>query len=203
MRPPSAFGITVGSPPSSTAIQLLVVPRSMPIVFAIPDFASIVGLLRKSKPQSYQLRNAAQPCCFAGDRPASSAPSLRRPGSAPRRLVRIATDTTATPNGQHATERRARRVAAGSRIVSTFQVGRYFGGAPGRSGTRHSTNAGRTWQAGLVPGITQATSPPGPSTAASDPVVAYRRPARPLADRDAREHAGRERRCSSTDPSTD
>ena len=35
VRPPSAFGITVGSPPSSTAMQLFVVPRSIPIVFAI------------------------------------------------------------------------------------------------------------------------------------------------------------------------
>src|ERR1700749_3721067 len=35
VRPPSAFSITVGSPPSSTAIQLLVVPRSMPIVLPI------------------------------------------------------------------------------------------------------------------------------------------------------------------------
>src|SRR3954469_1909372 len=35
VRPPSAFGITVGSPPSSTAMQLLVVPRAIPIVFAI------------------------------------------------------------------------------------------------------------------------------------------------------------------------
>ena len=35
VRPPSAFGMTVGSPPSSTAIQLLVVPRSIPIVFDI------------------------------------------------------------------------------------------------------------------------------------------------------------------------
>src|SRR5436305_1008248 len=35
VRPPSAFSITVGSPPSSTAIQLLVVPRSIPIVLAI------------------------------------------------------------------------------------------------------------------------------------------------------------------------
>src|SRR4051794_31189427 len=32
VRPPSAFSITVGSPPSRTAMQLLVVPRSMPIV---------------------------------------------------------------------------------------------------------------------------------------------------------------------------
>src|SRR5215211_9244281 len=35
VRPPSAFGITVGSPPSSTAMQELVVPRSIPITFAI------------------------------------------------------------------------------------------------------------------------------------------------------------------------
>ena len=89
------------------------------------------------------------------------------------RLVRISTDTTTTPNGQHATEVEPDAVAAGSRIVSTFQVGRYFGGSAGAIGFSTSTDAGRTWQAGLVPGITQATSPPGPSTAASDPVVAY------------------------------
>ncbi len=33
--PASAFGMTVGSPPSSTAMQELVVPRSMPMVFAM------------------------------------------------------------------------------------------------------------------------------------------------------------------------
>ena len=38
VRPPSAFGMTVGSPPSSTAMQELVVPRSIPIVFAIERF---------------------------------------------------------------------------------------------------------------------------------------------------------------------
>ena len=34
VRPPSAFSRTVGSPPSMTATQELVVPRSIPIVFA-------------------------------------------------------------------------------------------------------------------------------------------------------------------------
>jgi hypothetical protein len=34
VRPPSAFGITVGSPPSRTAMHEFVVPRSIPIVFA-------------------------------------------------------------------------------------------------------------------------------------------------------------------------
>src|SRR5947199_1899430 len=35
VRPPSAFSMTVGSPPSSTAMHEFVVPRSIPIVFAI------------------------------------------------------------------------------------------------------------------------------------------------------------------------
>src|SRR4051794_41056471 len=35
VRPPSAFSITVGSPPSRTAMHEFVVPRSIPIVFAI------------------------------------------------------------------------------------------------------------------------------------------------------------------------
>ena len=35
VRPPSAFSITDGSPPSSTAMHELVVPRSIPIVLPI------------------------------------------------------------------------------------------------------------------------------------------------------------------------
>src|ERR1700684_826440 len=35
VRPPSEFSITVGSPPSSTAMHEFVVPRSMPMVLAI------------------------------------------------------------------------------------------------------------------------------------------------------------------------
>src|ERR1700678_4229274 len=35
VRPPSSLAITLGSPPSITATTELVVPRSMPIIFAI------------------------------------------------------------------------------------------------------------------------------------------------------------------------
>src|SRR3954454_14804573 len=52
VRPPSAFGMTVGSPPSSTAIQELVVPRSIPMVLPIGVCSfDLGGQLRKSKPQ--------------------------------------------------------------------------------------------------------------------------------------------------------
>src|SRR3954453_22554543 len=52
VRPPSAFGMTVGSPPSSTAIQDLFVPRSIPMVLPIGVCSfDLSGQLRKSKPQ--------------------------------------------------------------------------------------------------------------------------------------------------------
>ena len=35
VRPPSELGMTTGSPPSMTATQLLVVPRSIPITLPI------------------------------------------------------------------------------------------------------------------------------------------------------------------------
>ena len=35
VRPPSALGMTTGSPPSITATQLLVVPRSIPMIYAM------------------------------------------------------------------------------------------------------------------------------------------------------------------------
>src|SRR3954467_7478465 len=44
VRPPSAFGMTTGSPPSMTATTELVVPRSMPMILeAMITPAEIVG----------------------------------------------------------------------------------------------------------------------------------------------------------------
>jgi hypothetical protein len=99
--------------------------------------------------------------------PAGAAPT------AATALARIADDITTIQGGQHATVVEPDAFAFGSRVVSTFQVGRYFGGSAGAIGFSTSTDAGRTWSSGLLPGITQATTPPGPSNAASDPTVAY------------------------------
>src|SRR5476649_2508227 len=48
VRPPSAFAITAGSPPSSTAMHEFVVPRSIPSVFAT-SLRLLHLVLRKSK----------------------------------------------------------------------------------------------------------------------------------------------------------
>ena len=44
VRPPSAFGTTTGSPPSMTAMQEFVVPKSMPSTFAIVIFLNLPAL---------------------------------------------------------------------------------------------------------------------------------------------------------------
>jgi len=83
-------------------------------------------------------------------------------------LVRIGVDTTAIPGAQHATVVEPDAVAAGSRVVSTFQVGRLFGGSATAIGFATSADAGRTWRSGFVPG-----APGGVGRIKSDPVVAY------------------------------
>ena len=81
VRAPSAFSMTVGSPPSSTAIQLLVVPRSIPIVLPIvslllcvrKNLSGIVAdLLRKSSARTVArepARAALGPACVTDAAP--------------------------------------------------------------------------------------------------------------------------------------
>ncbi len=58
VRPPSAFSITVGSPPSRTAMQEFVVPRSMPMVLGICLGAPWFGYEWLGLPRSRSLRLA-------------------------------------------------------------------------------------------------------------------------------------------------
>lgn len=95
---------------------------------------------------------------------ATAAPGATAP---PLRLVRVAVDSTTTSLAQHATIVEPDAVASGSRIVTTFQVGRFFGGSAGRIGFARSNDAGRTWRWGLLPGVGV------PDSVASDPVVAF------------------------------
>ncbi len=134
-----------------------------------------MGLLRKSKPHIIKL-GTQRKTLFASLALALLAAAVPAEAAKPPppRLVRVSTDTTSTGGGaQHATEVEPDAVAVGSKVVATFQVGRYFGGSAGAIGFSTSANAGRAWRAGILPSLTQTFSPPGPATAASDPVVAY------------------------------
>ena len=85
----------------------------------------------------------------------------------------LSVDRTTDPIGQHATHAEPDTFAFGSTIVSVVQVGRVFSGGAVAIGYATSRNAGATWKAGLLPGLTDSSPRPGPAERASDPVITY------------------------------
>ena len=77
--------------------------------------------------------------------------------------------------GQHATAVEPDSFSFGNTVVAAFQVGRLTTVAADAIGWATSTDGGRTWRSGLLPGLTSHSSPPGPYSRATDPVVAYDR----------------------------
>jgi hypothetical protein len=94
------------------------------------------------------------------------------PASAQFTLTQISTDNFTDPDAQHATEVEPGTFAWGSTIVSAFQVGRIYSGGGSDIGFSTSTDGGKTWTSGSLPGLT-VNYQGGSFSAASDAVVAY------------------------------
>jgi hypothetical protein len=88
---------------------------------------------------------------------------------------RLSRDPYTNPDAQHETQVEPDSFTFGRTTVATFQVGRRFDGAATNVGYAVTTDDGRTWTSGLLPGLTIASRPAGPNARASDPVVAYDR----------------------------
>lgn len=86
---------------------------------------------------------------------------------------RISADPSRAPKAQHETAVEPDSASWGSTAVAAFQVGRLASGGAAQIGFATSTDAGRTWAGGTLPGLTSSSTPPGPQSAASDPAVAY------------------------------
>jgi BNR repeat-like domain len=93
--------------------------------------------------------------------------------SASQTLLQISSDPYTNTTSQHKTEVEPDTFAVGSTIVSAFQVGRFFNGGASNIGFATSTNGGKSWTSGFLPGTTVNATPAGPYPRASDPVVAY------------------------------
>jgi hypothetical protein len=86
-------------------------------------------------------------------------------------LTQVSSDPYPDSQAQHRTEVEPDTFAFGSTIVSTFQVGRVFGGGSSNIGFATSSDGGATWTHGFLPGIT--TNGGGVYGQASDAAVAY------------------------------
>jgi hypothetical protein len=85
--------------------------------------------------------------------------------------VRISDDPYTNGSSAHRAEVEPDTFSAGATIVSAFQVGRFFDGGSTNIGWSTSVDAGGTWSAGFLPGIT--TFAGGTYDRVSDPSVAY------------------------------
>jgi len=83
----------------------------------------------------------------------------------------ISSDPYTNSSSQHKTQVEADSFAFGNTIVATFQTGRFDNGGSSNLGWATSTNSGRTWTTGMLPGTTVYEG--GPWSRMSDPAVAY------------------------------
>lgn len=93
------------------------------------------------------------------------------PAQAAPTLQKISEDPYTAAPGQHRTEVEPDSFSFGSTIVMAAQVGRIFDGGATNVGFSTSTDNGRTWTQGFLPGITVAEG--GSFDRASDAGVAY------------------------------
>jgi len=122
--------------------------------------------------------------------------TVRRPRSYPRRLALVATaaaavlalsvaafanvnvtrvsrDPFTNTTAYHQTELEPDTYGWGSTIVAVFQTGRFSNGGSDDTGFATSTDGGKTWTHGFMPGMTPYSTPVGPYARVSDPSIAY------------------------------
>jgi hypothetical protein len=117
------------------------------------------------------VRRAAFFCAFVG---ALLLVGSFVPAAAAATLIQISSDPYTNTISQHRTEVEPDTLSFGSTIVSAFQVGRIFDGGAANIGFATSTNGGRSWTQGFLPGTTPFSTPPSDVWArTSDPSVAY------------------------------
>src|SRR6266581_5247567 len=89
-------------------------------------------------------------------------------------LLQISSDPFTNSTSQHATEVEPDTFASGSTFVSAFQVGRFFNGGASNIGFATSTNGGKSFKSGFLPGTTPFSTPPSTVYArVSDASVAF------------------------------
>src|SRR3954468_1422602 len=96
------------------------------------------------------------------------------PAAANVPLTQVSADPFGNVTSQHATEVEPDTFAFGSTVVGAMQVGRFFNGGATDIGFVRSTDGGRTWSHGFLPGMTfSAGAASSPFERVSDASVAY------------------------------
>src|SRR5713226_9095917 len=88
-------------------------------------------------------------------------------------LLQLSSDPFTNSTSQHRTEVEPDTFAFGSTIVSAFQVGRFFNGGASDIGFATSTDGGKRFTNGFLPGTTPFSTPAGIYARTSHPSLAF------------------------------
>jgi BNR repeat-like domain len=94
-------------------------------------------------------------------------------GGAKPGAQQVSSDPLSDKFGQHETAVEPDSLAAGGTVVAVFQVGRSVRAGASATGYATSTDGGKSWQSGLLPGLTVNQPERGRFNGASDPVLAH------------------------------
>ncbi len=89
------------------------------------------------------------------------------------KLTQLSSDPFTNSDSQHKTQVEPDTFAWGSTIVTAFQSGRFYDGGASDVGFATSTDSGKTWKNGFLPGITSYQKQGNPYLRDTDPAVAY------------------------------
>src|SRR6202011_1962409 len=89
------------------------------------------------------------------------------------RLLKLSKDPYTNSSSQHKTQVEPDTFSYGSTIVTAFQSGRCFDGGASNVGWATSTDNGKSWKHGFLPGTTTYATPPGTYARISDAVVTF------------------------------
>jgi hypothetical protein len=103
--------------------------------------------------------------------PAAGFTIFRNLAKAP--VLEISVDTFTNSTSQHATEVEPSILAVGDTVVALAQAGRFYDGGASDISFATSTDGGKKWTYGYLPGITNIQNPANPWDRVSDPAVAY------------------------------
>ena len=95
------------------------------------------------------------------------------PGAVQLKLTTLSNDPYTNPEAFHQTELGADTYAFGKTVVSVFQAGRFYDGAADNIGFATTTDAGKSWTHGFMPGTTVYADPAGPYERINNPSVAF------------------------------
>src|SRR4029077_8666003 len=98
--------------------------------------------------------------------------AMAKPVQAQLPLVKISSDSFTNPESQHKSEVEPDTYSWGSTMVAAFQVARISEGGGADLGFATTTDGGKTWTQGYLPGLTDNYKG-GSFSAASDASVVY------------------------------